>query len=99
MVERTLGSFQEDEVLQEAAARMRAGWGAGIGGGADWGHVVSRRRWAGEGVLREYSTVVGWLCEAPSSAWSHARTGRGRFSLVLFLRGPPDLDGLDAASD
>lgn len=42
VVERTLGSFQEDEVLQEAAAEVRAG---GAGGGADdWGHVLSRRR-------------------------------------------------------
>lgn len=40
MVERTLGSFQEDEVLQDAAAKLlRTG-----GGGADWGQVLSRRR-------------------------------------------------------
>ncbi|CAM9416510.1 unnamed protein product [Scytosiphon promiscuus] len=39
VVERTLGSFQEDEVLQDAAAKLGAG-----GGGADWGQVLSRRR-------------------------------------------------------
>lgn len=88
MVERTLGSFQEDEVLQEAAARMRAGWGAGIGGGADWGHVVSRRRWAGED--RGDTARVGWLCEAPRSIYrdQHARTARGHFFTCSPSRSP-----------
>lgn len=38
VVERTLGSSQEDEVLAEAAAKLQVG---AMGGGADWGNAPS----------------------------------------------------------
>lgn len=99
-MERTLGSFQEDEVLAEAAAQLQAGR---MGGGADWGnstHSHARRKSITDSGRRGSTTgggaaggeeVDGGAADAENSAADELGTGKrwkdcccGRVLILLF---------------